>query len=99
MRTARPTPVSKTTPRAYALRTTALSTSTLFSWASEVALIARSRPAARLVPPATALAVFFIIACAAALRQLPLLHRHPCCLSPDQASQAISSPLLLRHPA
>src|SRR5260370_16029714 len=99
MRTARPTPVSKTTPRAYALRTTALSTSTLFSWDSEVALIARSRPAARLVPAATALAVFFIIACAAAVRLVPLLHGQPGGLYPDEASEGISALRILADPA
>src|SRR5260370_3180444 len=91
MRTARPTPVSKTPPRAYALRTTALSTSTLFSWDSEVALIARSRPAARLVPAATALAVFFIIACGAAVRLGPLLYGQPGGLYPDEAAEGISA--------
>src|SRR5260370_14313584 len=98
-RIARPTPVSNTTPRAYALRTTAFSTSTLFSWDSEVALIARSRPSARLLPAATALAAFLIIAGAALVRMVPLLHGQPGGLYPDEASEGISALRILADPA
>src|SRR5260370_19712835 len=98
-RTARPTPVSNTTPRAYALRTTAFSTSTLFSWDSEVTLTARSHPLARLLPAATALAAFLIIACAALVRMVPLLDGQPGGLYPDEASEGISALRILADPA
>jgi len=62
-------------------------------------LIARSRPAARLLPAATALAVFFIIACAAAVRLVPLLHGQPGGLYPDEASEGISALRILADPA
>jgi hypothetical protein len=64
-----------------------------------VALIAHSRPAARLLPAATALAVFFIIACAAAVRLVPLLHGQPGGLYPDEASEGISALRILADPA
>jgi hypothetical protein len=63
-----------------------------------VALIARSRLPTRLLPAATALAVLFIIACAAAARLVPLLHGQPGGLYPDEASEGISALRILSDP-
>ncbi len=64
-----------------------------------MALIARSRPLARLLPAATALAVLLVIACAAAIRLVPLLHGQPGGLYPDEASEGISALRILADPA
>ncbi len=62
-------------------------------------MIARSRPLARLLPAATALAAFLIIACAALVRIVPLLHGQPGGLYPDEASEGISALRILADPA
>jgi hypothetical protein len=53
----------------------------------------------RLLPAATALSVFFIIACAAAIRFAPLLHGQPGGLYPDEASEGIAALRILNDPA
>src|SRR5258708_11900361 len=70
--------------------------SALFSWDSDVALIARSRLPMRLLAPAAVLA---ILACAAVARFVPLLHGQPGGLYPDEASEGIAALRILTDPA